>query len=670
MAKIALLIGVSNYDSQDLKPLPAAARDVAAMQEVLQNPDLGEFDRVTVLPDPDLGQIQDAINSLFDDCQTDDLVLLYFSGHGITDEAGNFFFTNRTTRKTKQGRLNKGSATPASFVHDLMEHCESDRLVIVLDCCHSGAFPTGMTARDAGMIDFSRQLGGKGRIILTSSAATEYSFERQGDELAVYTRYLVEGIKTGAADLDRDGAISVNELHDYVRERVRKAAPAMKPERYVFQEGEKILLAKAPVSDPKLQFRQDVQKYSGDGIIRYAGRSVLEKRRKALKLTSEDAATIIAEVLRPYEEHRENLKEYEQVLQAEMEFEFPLGERTLLELQALQRELNLTDENVAAIRQRLAPQSSPSSSPPATRPSFSFDIITVNHRGQETNRQPGQAGYFTEDLGNGVTLEIVKIPGGRFLMGTADSDRKKIIQEYVKGGVSQSDAETYVGRETPQHEVTVQSFWMGKYAVTQAQYAAIIDGTNPAKFKGAQRPVEQVSWDDAIAFCTQLSQKTGKLYRLPSEAEWEYACRAETTTPFHFGETITPDLANYNGNYTYGEAPKGTYREQTSDVGSFPANAFGLYDMHGNVWEWCADQWYGSYANKPESLKQNGAIAWTTENTKVSPKPDEAELRLLRGGSWYVNPWLCRSAYRYGCRRDLRGNGIGFRLVCAVPSTL
>jgi hypothetical protein len=245
MAKIALLIGVSNYDSQDLKPLPAAARDVAAMQEVLQNPDLGEFDRVAVLPDPDLGQIQDAINSLFDDCQTDDLVLLYFSGHGITDEAGNFFFTNRTTRKTKQGRLNKGSATPASFVHDLMENCESDRLVIVLDCCHSGAFPTGMTARDAGMIDFSRQLGGKGRIILTSSAATEYSFERQGEELAVYTRYLVEGIRTGAADLDGDGAISVNELHDYVREQVRKAAPAMKPERYVFQEGEKILLAKS-----------------------------------------------------------------------------------------------------------------------------------------------------------------------------------------------------------------------------------------------------------------------------------------------------------------------------------------------------------------------------------------------------------------------------------------
>ncbi|MCY7390830.1 MAG: SUMF1/EgtB/PvdO family nonheme iron enzyme, partial [Leptolyngbyaceae cyanobacterium CAN_BIN12] len=262
-----------------------------------------------------------------------------------------------------------------------------------------------------------------------------------------------------------------------------------------------------------------------------------------------------------------------------------------------------------------------------------FEVITVDHQGREQRRDRKRAEYLTEDLGNGVTLEIVKIPGGRFLMGTADSDRKKIIQEYVKGGVSQSDAETYVGRETPQHEVTVQSFWMGKYAVTQAQYAAIM-GTNPANFKGAQRPVEQVSWDDAIAFCTQLSQKTGKLYRLPSEAEWEYACRAETTTPFHFGETITPDLANYDGNYTYGEAPKGTYREQTSDVGSFPANAFGLSDMHGNVWEWCADQWYGSYANKPESLKQNGAIAWTTENTKVSPKPDEAELRLLRGGSW------------------------------------
>ncbi|MFN9401072.1 MAG: formylglycine-generating enzyme family protein, partial [Dolichospermum sp.] len=129
--------------------------------------------------------------------------------------------------------------------------------------------------------------------------------------------------------------------------------------------------------------------------------------------------------------------------------------------------------------------------------------------------------------------------------------------------------------EGPQHQVTVPSFFMGKYELTQAQYQAIM-GSNPSRFPGNNRPVERVSWNNAVTFCEKLSQKTQKNYRLPSEAEWEYACRAGTTTPFYFGESITSELVNYNGNYTYGSAPKGQYRQQTTDVGSFPPNAFGL----------------------------------------------------------------------------------------------
>jgi formylglycine-generating enzyme required for sulfatase activity len=222
---------------------------------------------------------------------------------------------------------------------------------------------------------------------------------------------------------------------------------------------------------------------------------------------------------------------------------------------------------------------------------------------------------------------MVAIPGGTFQMGSEEDDDEK-----------------------PIHTVTVEPFFMGKYPVTQAQYEAIV-GTNPANFKGAKRPVEQVSWDDAIAFCTQLSQKTGKTYRLPSEAEWEYACRAGTTTPFHFGDTITPDLANYDGNYTYGDAPKGMYREQTTDVGSFPANAFGLYDMHGNVWEWCADPWHDNYQGAPT----DGAV-WETGG--------DAAKRRLRGGSWYFNPVYCRSANRGSSAPVVRNLDVGFRVVC------
>jgi eukaryotic-like serine/threonine-protein kinase len=215
-----------------------------------------------------------------------------------------------------------------------------------------------------------------------------------------------------------------------------------------------------------------------------------------------------------------------------------------------------------------------------------------------------------------------------------------------------------VGWQTPQHTVAVPSFYMGKFSVTQTQYEAIM-GTNPSHFKGDQRPVEQVTWDEAVEFCDRLSQKTGKPYRLPSEAEWEYACRAGTTTAFHFGDTITTDLVNCNGNYPYGDAPKGQYREQTTDVGSFPANAFGLYDMHGNVWEWCADPWHDSYDLAPS----NGSI-WELERDRSN------NVRLLRGGSWRNLPWDCRSANRYGDWRDNRNDNIGFRVVCVVPRTL
>lgn len=212
--------------------------------------------------------------------------------------------------------------------------------------------------------------------------------------------------------------------------------------------------------------------------------------------------------------------------------------------------------------------------------------------------------------------------------------------------------------ESPQHDVNVPAFFMGRFEVTQEQYQQVM-GTNPSKFQGKKRPVEQVSWNDAVEFCNKLSQKTGRKYRLPSEAEWEYACRAGTTTPFHFGETITTELANYNGDHIYASEPKGKYRQQTTEVGSFPPNAFGLHDMHGNVWEWCQDTWHDSYKGAPS----NGS-AWINNDN---------QLRLLRGGSWVLDPDRCRSASRYyvgAAGRYLIDLYIGFRVVCAVGSII
>jgi formylglycine-generating enzyme required for sulfatase activity len=261
------------------------------------------------------------------------------------------------------------------------------------------------------------------------------------------------------------------------------------------------------------------------------------------------------------------------------------------------------------------------------------------------------AQYFIEDLGNGIQLEMVMIPSGSFIMGSPETE---------EGSTD----------ERPQHQVTIKAFCLGKYQVTQAQWKAVAAfpqvnkelKLDPSRFKGDNRPVEQVSWEDAVEFCDRLSRHTKRQYRLPSEAEWEYACRAGTTTPFHFGETITTNLANYQGtdneeykwSGSYGSGPKGVYREETTAVGSFGvANNFGLYDMHGNVWEWCQDDWHSDYEGAPTD-----GSAWLSSE-------ESSDRKLLRGGSWHLSPVHCRSAYRsYDALGDLVNN-IGFRVVCS-----
>jgi formylglycine-generating enzyme required for sulfatase activity len=305
-------------------------------------------------------------------------------------------------------------------------------------------------------------------------------------------------------------------------------------------------------------------------------------------------------------------------------------------------------------------QSSPQSSPsPSSRPvasaspvdsnspvsvsannlkSFSFEVVKVNDRGQVTSTTQKTARSFAQDLGNGVTLEMVAIPGGTFTMGSPTTEEER------------------ESHEGPQHQVTVKPFYLGKFEVTQAQYQAIM-GNNPSSFKGANLPVEQVSWNDAVKFCQRLSQKTGRTYRLPSEAEWEYAARAGTSTAFCFGETITTDLANYNGSSSYGSAPKGQNRQETTDVGSFPPNNFGLYDLHGNVWEWCQDTFQENYNGAPAD-----GSARTDKNGDRSPT-------VLRGGSWYDGSEDSRSAARYGDNPDKRDDDFGFRVAVSASTS-
>ncbi|NJM48274.1 MAG: formylglycine-generating enzyme family protein [Alkalinema sp. RU_4_3] len=287
------------------------------------------------------------------------------------------------------------------------------------------------------------------------------------------------------------------------------------------------------------------------------------------------------------------------------------------------------------------------------------------------SRQTHQGQYFRELLDPATPLDMVLIPSGTFMMGQTEAEKEELIR--LRG---ETEYQEYFTDELPRHEVTVQSFFIGKYPITQAQWLVVAGypkieqelDPDPSNFKGSNRPVEEVSWDDAIEFCGRLSQHTGRTYRLPSEAEWDYACRAGTTTPFHFGETLSDKLANYcpqdeeiGGTLykgVYGRGIEGTYREETMDVGKFPANQFGLYDMHGNVWEWCEDDWHSNYKGAPAD-----GSAWVENDRKSSN-------RLLRGGSWLNLPEYCRSSVRFDNARDSRNYNLGFRVSCVLPRIL
>jgi formylglycine-generating enzyme required for sulfatase activity len=297
---------------------------------------------------------------------------------------------------------------------------------------------------------------------------------------------------------------------------------------------------------------------------------------------------------------------------------------------------------------------------------FTFETLYVDKRGEITKRESREAYYYEEPLGEGIEpLTMVAIPGGEFLMG--------------------SPGEKYDNKsEKPQHPVSVSAFYLSQTLITRAQWRFVAHlpregkdlDPDPAEFKESDNnPVERVRWYDAIEFCARLSRHTGKNYRLPSEAEWEYACRAGTTTPFHFGETITGELANYDSSIVYQQEKAKKSPKKTTPVRSYPPNAFGLYDMHGNVWEWCLDPWHRGYQGAPPT---DGSV-WDEKNidnryqnllNSINELLTDNRKCMLRGGSRYSDPLYCRSACRYDSyRRDLNGN-VGFRVVCGAGRTL
>jgi formylglycine-generating enzyme required for sulfatase activity len=439
-------------------------------------------------------------------------------------------------------------------------------------------------------------------------------------------------------------------------------------------------------------FRAKAESFYKDGAISPGERALLDLEQKRLGLETE-AEDILEAVKTAYQQRPTNLEHYRKTLIAEWAGQDELRAEQWELLQQLQTALGISDPEVEQIKQKVLgdqakePQEAQEtkrqpqqeteaqlsrevaerqeeaenlqrtqdleaaeqrSRDAATRnvnlnlQMFSFEVVLLDDAGKERKRTTEQAQYFAEVLAPGIDLHMVSIPGGSFQMGSPDKENIYI--------------------ERPQHLVNVPPFFMGKYPITQAQWRVVAGypqvkqtlNTEPSTFKGDKLPVETVSWDDAVEFCARLSSKTSHTYRLPSEAEWEYACRANTKTSYHFGNEISQDfLNNINARKTSWFSKQ--LPHVTSEVGSFEvANQFGLYDMHGNVLEWCFDLWHSNYTSAP----QDGS-AWINDNVDDS--------RLKRGGAWFSRPRDCRSADRSYSSPDVRFDALGFRVVL-VPS--
>ncbi|MFZ6186117.1 caspase family protein, partial [Nannocystis pusilla] len=345
--RTALIVGVGAY--QRLASLSNAVRDAQTIAEVLR--EVSGFDQVELLVNPDQRRLAEQIEHHFKNKEPEDLVLLYFSGHGITDDHGRLYFAVPDTYLDSDGQLVRASAVSCQHVHEAMGVCRSRRQVIILDCCHSGAFAEGLLAKNAGKIDLRRQLGGEGRAVLTSSSSHQFSFEESKAGLSLYTEFLVEGIVTGQADLNHDGKISIDELHEFAKSKLLQARPSMTPQILPSREGYSIVISHARQVDPKSAYAAKVLEV-GDlsGQLSPLAAQVLLTQRQQLQITDAEALAIENSVLAPararaqgretlrravFEARRKGSLRAERSMLNQLRLAFDLTE---LELQALEKE--------------------------------------------------------------------------------------------------------------------------------------------------------------------------------------------------------------------------------------------------------------------------------------------------------------------------------------------
>lgn len=358
IVKVALLIGVSEY-GYGLEPLPEAVKDIEAMAGVLESFEMGGFDEVKTLIDPNPPAMREAIQAIFADLHKNDVVLLFFSGNRVQDRSGKLYLATSitatlTTEAHPQGELVKATAVPVSFVRDIANNCPCQNQVAILNWYFHPVLSQGiLPEKSSAEYNLHSQMSGERLAILTSNIDSQVALDRYNPDISVYTRYVVEGIETGSADRDRDGWISAEDLQEYVKRRVTEAVPAWIPEFYFSHNRQKIILTRVQVNEEKIKYRQEVERWASQGKIAQLGGGILAKLAIGLQLNPEDCRAIEAEVMKPYREYEKRLARYEVAFTKYRENFVGIGTELSEELLYLRKALGLRYEDVVAIEARV-----------------------------------------------------------------------------------------------------------------------------------------------------------------------------------------------------------------------------------------------------------------------------------------------------------------------------
>ncbi len=667
----AICIGIDRYDN--LQPLQFAKRDAEVLRDFFEKE--VAFDKVYFFADdappiptdfgepirstPTGGTLRRFLRIRFEQkfLKPSDNLWFFFAGHGRRERERDYLMPS----DADPGNVEE-TAIPVSLVTERLRRCGAENVILLLDACRNEG------ARDGEGIGSETQ---PGVVAISSCRPNERSYEIDELKHGAFTYTLLEGLRLE----DQANCATVERLDEYLRVRVPELCQHYrKPRQTPYTQAEPIekrhliLLPKRASLTDIAPLRVDALQAETKGDLETAEQ--LWWRVIAVSPADAQAHEAVKRIALKQAEAGARAPPPPIVESRLSPQHQPPGDaqrRPLLTRRRAMAAGALMAGGAAAIA--VVPFIRKRTSLPTLR-AIRFGFAQVDAKGKQKSLQHAAAMVFTENLGSANGLDMVAIPGGSFTMGSPDSEPER------------------QPNEGPQHHVTLAPFFVGSAPITQAQWLAVVMAhpaklqydlnPSPSFFRGIDLPVESITWYQAAEYCRRLSAITGRDYRLPSEAQWEYCCRAGSTDPFNVGPTVTTDLANYCGtggavcgdsdghsiasayyagvkyeSGAYGQGPAGIFRGTTTRAGTFPPNRFGVYDMHGNVWELCLDMTTSSYDQVPR------------DGSAYLADPAESN-RILRGGSWSHNPAICRSAFRNLIEPDNPGwqGRIGMRVVC------